>query len=444
MSSKPARRWMATIHDLTWDPFKGNLDKISFLRGQEEICPKTKRHHYQIYFKLKEPMRMPAAKRTLGSETAHLDCCRGTHEECVAYVSKEDSRAPDGKTFKVGEDEEVGQGARNDVRSAFRHFNNGGIAEVIDKQPEYAFKHAKQLKEYALLEQMYKYQGHFKDIMVIFAQGRPRVGKTTGVFATFGSAVYRAFIQDDGRVWFDGYNPDLHKVLFIDDIQPMDKSRFKTDFWLKHLDGYIDNIQTKGGFTRSAWNVVILVSNYSIEQCFGSDPTSPIRQRIHLEVKNAGDKFWIMRALSKAGSHFCDPFILKSFHDLWNKEHRYGGEDIQDMTGLWNREYTKNKCTPTEEKPENNQDEQPLDGWTDNEDGDDPELFNQAALDSEDDDFDSDSAVGPPSAGLGLIHESDSDDGLPIMSSSSGPKRTYQGLPPLRRKRARFLDSDDE
>lgn len=448
MSNAPARRWMATIFDLDWSLAKIS-GAVTFLRGQEEKCPKTGKIHYQVYFKLNHAVRRDGAKKDLGSPSAHLDRCNGTHEECVAYVTKEESRVVGGKTFAHGKEEEVGQGKRNDVRLAMKAYVNGGINGVMEHAPEYAFSHAKSLLAYHQLAMQQQFRMNTKEIMVIFCHGDPGKGKTSGTFKALGTNVIRLFPQDDGRLWFDGYDPVQHKVLFIDDVPAMGMSRLKTDFWLKSLDRYIDQVQTKGGFTRAAYNMVIIVSNYKYGEVFGDN--AAIARRVHIRVHNAFDDCWLLRALVKAQSRFANRWLIKEFYDQWDEGTWKPHEEIEVQADC-----PKDVCKYPDEGPVQNEEpvEPELDDagvWeSDNEDGDVDQLNAlQNAYDNpvQDDDTDDESSViggmCEPTQPLESDDEPGFDDDSFEVPVQMTPKRKMPARSQLKRAKARYLDELD-
>lgn len=451
MSAPTARRYMATIYDLSWDTSKCSGD-VLWLRGQEEVCPDTNRVHYQIYFKLRQACRIPAAKKALGCETAHLDRCQGDHEQCLKYVTKEDTRKVGGKTFALGKDEEVGQGKRNDVKKAMEAYRHGGISAVMEQAPEYAFSHSKQLINYHQLSMQMQFPMHSKEMLVIFCQGKPGVGKSLGVVSSMGPNVCRIFPQDDGRVWFDGYDPVAHKVLFLDDVPRMKESHMKKAFWLKTLDRYIDQVQTKGGFTRAAWNMVIIVSNHPYAEVFGDDEA--ISRRVHIRVEGAFDKYWLLRALVKAESQYANRFLIESFWKTWDEGKWKPNEEITVKADC-----PKEICVYPDEVPP--VDDTPLEPDESDDDDDIDDDIERAILDNayydnvgsqdirnavQDDKDDDASALID-----GMCERTQLDNDEPGFDDDSfdeeprqvTPKRKMPDRRLLKRAKARFLDDSD-
>ncbi len=116
MSSQRARRWVFT-HQLSRgarvaisDADHASLitrkggDVLKYCIFQREIAPVTGQVHLQGYLCFNKKMRMSSvlALKLWGvREHAHLEPARGTQAQCVAYCSKEASRAPDCSPLEV-------------------------------------------------------------------------------------------------------------------------------------------------------------------------------------------------------------------------------------------------------------------------------------------------------------------------------------------------------
>lgn len=121
---------MFTINNPTEElrPDVWDQGKIKLAVWQHEIGEQGT-EHYQGYVTFKTSMRLSAVKALEGMERAHLEARRGSHQQAVAYCSKEDSRVDgpwywpsrevvvgDGGGFGGGR--EGGQGARSDLAAA--------------------------------------------------------------------------------------------------------------------------------------------------------------------------------------------------------------------------------------------------------------------------------------------------------------------------------------
>ena len=67
----------------------------------------------------------------LGADHVHLEQCRGTHEECVRYTSKLESRIYG--PWRIGNDEDVGQGRRTDLDDIQAMLDSGKSVNEVAK-----------------------------------------------------------------------------------------------------------------------------------------------------------------------------------------------------------------------------------------------------------------------------------------------------------------------
>lgn len=99
---KTSRNWVATH----WDPeMLRNAERppeVSFWAYQLELSPTTQRLHCHVYFVTANPLRLKGAMKLIPHETA-MNCepRRGTHEQCMAYVHKDETHVPAPEGFRV-------------------------------------------------------------------------------------------------------------------------------------------------------------------------------------------------------------------------------------------------------------------------------------------------------------------------------------------------------
>ena len=85
-------------------------DGFSFFIYQEEICPRTQRHHYQGFVRVSSPhgIRFTQLKRMVQTafhttKSPWIGWSRGTVDQNIAYCSKVDTRVPGTVTVVLGE-----------------------------------------------------------------------------------------------------------------------------------------------------------------------------------------------------------------------------------------------------------------------------------------------------------------------------------------------------
>lgn len=129
-----AAHWSATINNPTGPLVWTDLEEfLEFLVYQKESAPETGTEHFQVYFKCRAPQRLSAIKKWPGFETAHLEKCKGTPEQNIAYCTKEESRL-DGP-WEFG-DRPAPKGTRNDlVRACNTLATTKSLKRVAEEHP---------------------------------------------------------------------------------------------------------------------------------------------------------------------------------------------------------------------------------------------------------------------------------------------------------------------
>lgn len=90
-----ARNWCFTAWEpLDWGTLVGDI--ISYIIVGKEVCPDTKKVHYQGYVECHNSMRLNAMKLILGEKT-HLEGKKGTQEQAIDYCKKDGEWTEHGK-----------------------------------------------------------------------------------------------------------------------------------------------------------------------------------------------------------------------------------------------------------------------------------------------------------------------------------------------------------
>ena len=82
-----SRAWCCTIFNLEEYPPLAARDDILTLVVGEEICPDTKRVHYQGYVRFNNVVRGAALKKL--APTSHWEVRRGSEDQAIAYCRKD-------------------------------------------------------------------------------------------------------------------------------------------------------------------------------------------------------------------------------------------------------------------------------------------------------------------------------------------------------------------
>lgn len=252
-------------------------EKFTYMIYQPEVCPDTGRKHWQGFVICKSPMRFTQIKSLIGDPALHLAEIRGSHDQNIAYCSKEESRAPGGKVTEYGKAPRGGQGTRNDIDTYVALVKGGAtVADVIDKHPA-------ALRYYGALDRYRSARigkSRFNpDRKVIMLSGPSGCGKTRLAHHIAGGEVMRVAQWDKDKCWFDGC--DNERVVLVDDLDP--RNCPKLSEFKQVLDGYSMKMPCKGGFVYFDPDLIIITSNYPLDYFYRDELNFDIITKLPLE-----------------------------------------------------------------------------------------------------------------------------------------------------------------
>lgn len=255
------RAWCFTSFQDTEPTF--NTEKMKYLVYGKEICPETKKEHWQGYVEWINPQSMVGCKKILGE--VHLETRQGTAKQASDYCKKDTKYKEFGAISQ--------QGKRNDLNMVAETVRNGGrIADIAVEHPEQFIKYNKGIRDYInVLDAQKKSQ---RDVEVIVLVGPTGCGKTRYAYENFGEDMYD-LVCTGGKTWFDGYNGE--KTLLLDEFG---KDAVNYEFLLRLLDRYPMRIEVKGGFIYAQWTRVIITSNLYINTWYPNRDIAALHRRI--------------------------------------------------------------------------------------------------------------------------------------------------------------------
>lgn len=232
----------------------------SALRYQVERCPSTKRHHYQGFSTFKSPVAFAGIMKVFPG--IHLEVCKGTVADNLAYCSKEESRV----CGPYGFGEFPVQGKRNDLAVVRALVDSGATMRDICASADVSGYQALRCAELLF---KYKKPKLVPSRQVFWFYGSTGSGKTKTVHDTESDL----WVNSIDCKWYDSYCGEV--AALIDDYRPGDLS-FKT--MLRLLDVYPLRVPIKGGFV--SWDPirVYVTCPYSIEECFKARSDEDIGQ----------------------------------------------------------------------------------------------------------------------------------------------------------------------
>lgn len=287
MTDSRAKHWIGTL-DATLPKFWENpvtLEHIEYIKLQEEQGHgETQFRHFQIYMVLKKQVRKSWILKHISpdsSKTNHWEVKRGTVAEAIDYVSKEDTRVPDGISFEFGE-KPVEQGT-NEAR---KRKAERVLSEI---EQEYGNLVKRMKTEYVAIadidEQLiirpgfisvYKtlsanWKGPYRpNLKIITLIGPPGCGKSFAVnkwFPNAGSCVY-----GNSGPWFQ---QPWSRVMIFEEFM----GQIPLQTMLTLLDPYPNSLEIKGGHHPAMYDLVIITSNTTPDKWYKN--AEEIDRRFH-------------------------------------------------------------------------------------------------------------------------------------------------------------------
>ncbi len=236
-----------------------------FIVFQQEICPTTRRKHYQGYVEFEKQVSMSSAKSVLGYDHIHIERRRGNQSQAIEYSTKEDTRC--GGPFSSGVRRT--QGTSKQVHAWLGDIKDGNfdMKDFIETDPQCYMQYRNVLKEYHVLTQ--KVRKWVPEVYVFI--GKTGTGKTRKVYEDSPDI----YVHPGGK-WFDGY--DGERDVLFDDFGPT--YGISVTLLLRLLDRYPMTVEIKGGHINFAPRKIYMTSNLEIEEWW------PFIDNCHIEAVN--------------------------------------------------------------------------------------------------------------------------------------------------------------
>lgn len=243
---KNSRSWCFTSFDmeLEWDLiFSENKKLIKYILVGKEICPSSKKFHYQGYIQLASPVSLKKIKKLI-SGSVHAEIARGSPVQNYNYCTKESIHFEGGTLQK--------QGGRSDLIA---------IKKRIDEEDSMVNIANDFFGQYM---RYYKGFEKYKNLKVCASPKKYRNVKVTVLSGPTGSGKTRQVVDEhdelyilniDKNEWWDGYQGE--KVILIDDYN----DDLPINRLLRILDIYKLRLPIKGGFTYAKWEKVFITTN---------------------------------------------------------------------------------------------------------------------------------------------------------------------------------------
>jgi len=228
-----------------------------------EIAPTTLRPHFQGYVYFDNARSSLAIRKLI---KGHIEVAKGAPEQNFDYCSK------DGHYYERGQrpisDKAKGANEKERFKRARELALAGDFASIDDDlYTRYHNSYKRMHREDALppvTDLDTKQQG-------LWIYGPTGTGKSHKARADYPNA----YIKDLNK-WWDGYQGE--DAVIIDEYEP-EHSKYLTSFMKKWVDKWKFSAEYKGGRSVIRPKMVIVTSNYSMEECFTGVNLAAIKRR---------------------------------------------------------------------------------------------------------------------------------------------------------------------
>ncbi len=242
---------------------------IRYVVYQRELCPETKKEHFQGYIEFFENVRYGQVRASIGDAKAHVEPRKGSRAQARQYCRKADT-AIIGTQFEWG----LWRADVNRKRKLCDILKTDmSLLDIVEDSPHLFVMYHRGLV--ALYSRRTKKAARaFRLVTVTVLVGPTGVGKTKR--ATSGDDWY--ILPSGQRLWFDGY--DGEGTLILDDFY----GGIKYSHLLRILDGHAYQAEVKGTFVWARWTKVIITSNQAPKDWYSINDTSAMMRRINTVV----------------------------------------------------------------------------------------------------------------------------------------------------------------
>jgi len=273
--------WCFTLNNPKASDLKDlNPDDLEYLVYGRETAPGTGTEHLQGFVVFKDRKRLTQAKALI-SQRAHVEALRGTAKQASDYCKKGDQSHDEWKSLGVagpnfglnavvveeGELPVLGKGAAGSIASLAKWERTKQLAKLGDFE---SIDPAHYVSNYRALQAIASDNApravDLPDVCGLWYVGPPGSGKSHAARA-LDSDYYIKPINK----WFDGFNPLKHKTIILEDLDTTHASYM--GYFLKIWgDKWSFAAEKKGSTIQVRPERVVVTSNYTIPELFGSDP----------------------------------------------------------------------------------------------------------------------------------------------------------------------------
>lgn len=239
------------VENVDWEKiYSENTDRIRYLVCQGELCPTTKRFHWQGYIQFFKAQRFAAFYKLTGHK-CRMEVAKGTTLQNQEYCTK--LKSSTGAVYEYGKP--TSQGKRSDLIH-IRDMIAGGdsMKQVAEEHFGDFVRYHRGFEKFKNMVDLEMSQGR-RDLKVTLITGKTGSGKTSSVLDEHGDKNVYIVEFDSSTLWWDGYTGQ--DVILLDDYN----NNIPIGRLLRILDTYKLRLQIKGSFTYARWTKVYITTN---------------------------------------------------------------------------------------------------------------------------------------------------------------------------------------
>lgn len=223
-----------------WSNVSYDTEYMKYLIVGEEVCPSTKKVHYQGYCEFVRALDFSVVKNLLGGEETHIEQRKGSPSQASAYCKKDNKFEEFGTLSK--------QGKRTDLDNVVEQLQDGAsLKSTALANPKEYIKYHRGIEKFRSL--MIEPRSWVTEVHVLW--GKTGTGKSRMARELCND--YWVWTPQRGS-WFDGY--DGHEDVIMEEF----RAQLPLGFMLTLLDRYECPVQVKGGTVEFCPKKIVITS----------------------------------------------------------------------------------------------------------------------------------------------------------------------------------------